>query len=132
MTPPLTPQPDCPMETPTAAKTTSTQMFGVLYITLTGMVDIMVPNSGSWSFLGQSHPSYGGHYPLAQLYSVPSQPMPLPMPGFLTLTLGLDAGGLGMERPVEQELEAPEEIILARGCKPYKSPSVGLIKGRPI
>ncbi|KAJ9056731.1 hypothetical protein DSO57_1029996 [Entomophthora muscae] len=42
------------METPTAAKTMSTQLFGVLYITLTGMVDTMVPNSGPWSLLGQS------------------------------------------------------------------------------
>ncbi|KAJ9051153.1 hypothetical protein DSO57_1007305 [Entomophthora muscae] len=54
MTPPLTLQPNCPMETPTAAKTTSTQLFGVLYITLTGMVDTMVPNSGPWSLLGIS------------------------------------------------------------------------------
>ncbi|KAJ9055104.1 hypothetical protein DSO57_1007595 [Entomophthora muscae] len=54
MTLPLTPQPNCPMETPTAAKTTSTQLFGVLYITLTGMVDTMVPNSGPWSLLRQS------------------------------------------------------------------------------
>ncbi|KAJ9065304.1 hypothetical protein DSO57_1021074 [Entomophthora muscae] len=54
MTPPLTPQPNCPMETPTAAETTSTQLFGLLYITLTGMVDTMVPNSGPWSLLGQS------------------------------------------------------------------------------
>ncbi|KAJ9070413.1 hypothetical protein DSO57_1008154 [Entomophthora muscae] len=41
------------METPTTAKTTSTQLFGVLYITLTGMVDTMVSNSGPWSLLGQ-------------------------------------------------------------------------------
>ncbi|KAJ9087573.1 hypothetical protein DSO57_1031822 [Entomophthora muscae] len=54
MTLPLTPQPDCPMETPTAAETTSTQLFGVLYINLTGMVDTMVPNPGPWSLLGQS------------------------------------------------------------------------------
>ncbi|KAJ9077107.1 hypothetical protein DSO57_1019842 [Entomophthora muscae] len=54
MTPPLTLQPDRPMETPTAAKTTSTQLFGVLYITLTVMLDTMVPNSGPWSLLGQS------------------------------------------------------------------------------
>ncbi|KAJ9053187.1 hypothetical protein DSO57_1026665 [Entomophthora muscae] len=32
----------------------STQLFGVLYITLTGLVDSMVPNSRSWSLLGQS------------------------------------------------------------------------------
>ncbi|KAJ9074710.1 hypothetical protein DSO57_1003766 [Entomophthora muscae] len=54
MTPPLTPQPDCPMETPTAAETTSTQLFGVLYITLTGMMDSMIPTSGPWSLLRQS------------------------------------------------------------------------------
>ncbi|KAJ9069732.1 hypothetical protein DSO57_1015623 [Entomophthora muscae] len=53
MTPPLTPKPDHPLEPPTAAKTTSTQLFGVLYITLTGLVDFMVPNSGPWSLLGQ-------------------------------------------------------------------------------
>ncbi|KAJ9079553.1 hypothetical protein DSO57_1034348 [Entomophthora muscae] len=54
MTLPLTPQPYHPMEIPTAAKTTSTQLFGVIYITLTRMVDTMVPNSGPWSLLGQS------------------------------------------------------------------------------
>ncbi|KAJ9060321.1 hypothetical protein DSO57_1032011 [Entomophthora muscae] len=54
VTPPLTLQSDCPKETPTAAETTSTQLFGVLYITLTGMVDTMVPNLGPWSLLGQS------------------------------------------------------------------------------
>ncbi|KAJ9084486.1 hypothetical protein DSO57_1023948 [Entomophthora muscae] len=54
MTLPLTPQPDCPMEPSTDANTTSTQLFGVLYITLTELVDSMVPNSGPWSLLGQS------------------------------------------------------------------------------
>ncbi|KAJ9073027.1 hypothetical protein DSO57_1020964 [Entomophthora muscae] len=50
----LTPQPNCPMGTPTAAKTMSTQLFGVLYINLTEMVDTIEPNSGPLSFLGQS------------------------------------------------------------------------------
>ncbi|KAJ9060942.1 hypothetical protein DSO57_1025574 [Entomophthora muscae] len=54
MTPPLTLQPNCPMETPTTVETMSTQLFGVLYITLTAMIDTMVPNSGPWSLLGQS------------------------------------------------------------------------------
>ncbi|KAJ9072972.1 hypothetical protein DSO57_1021455 [Entomophthora muscae] len=54
MTPPLTPRPDRPLEPTAAAKTTSTQLFGVLYITLTGLVDSVVPNSGSWSLLGRS------------------------------------------------------------------------------
>ncbi|KAJ9048235.1 hypothetical protein DSO57_1037057 [Entomophthora muscae] len=54
MTPPLTPRPDRPLEPTAAAKTTSTQLFGVFYITLTGLVDSVVPNSGPWSLLGQS------------------------------------------------------------------------------
>ncbi|KAJ9087516.1 hypothetical protein DSO57_1032541 [Entomophthora muscae] len=54
MTPPLTLRPNCPMETPTAAKTMSTQLFGVLYITLMGMINTIFPNSGPFSFLGQS------------------------------------------------------------------------------
>ncbi|KAJ9071174.1 hypothetical protein DSO57_1000179 [Entomophthora muscae] len=54
MTPPLTPRPDCPLEPTATANTTSTQLFGVLYITLTGLVDSVVPNSGPWSLLGQS------------------------------------------------------------------------------
>ncbi|KAJ9072132.1 hypothetical protein DSO57_1030372 [Entomophthora muscae] len=54
MTPPLTPRLDRPLEPPAAAKIISTQLFGILYITLTGLVDSMVPNSGPWSLLGQS------------------------------------------------------------------------------
>ncbi|KAJ9084451.1 hypothetical protein DSO57_1024351 [Entomophthora muscae] len=54
MTPPPTPRLDRPLETPSAAKTTYTQLFGVLYITLTGLVDSMVPNSGPWSLNRQS------------------------------------------------------------------------------
>ncbi|KAJ9073424.1 hypothetical protein DSO57_1016660 [Entomophthora muscae] len=53
MTLSLTPQPNRLIETPTAAETTFTQLFGVLYITLTGMMDSMVPISGPWSLLGQ-------------------------------------------------------------------------------
>ncbi|KAJ9052869.1 hypothetical protein DSO57_1029858 [Entomophthora muscae] len=90
MTPPLTPQPNCPMETPTAAKTTSTQLFCVLYITLTGM-----------------HPSYGGHYPLAQLYSNPSQPMPLPIPGFLT---HLKQDHLSLDKDVQEMSELIDSV----------------------
>ncbi|KAJ9052717.1 hypothetical protein DSO57_1031467 [Entomophthora muscae] len=54
MTLPLTPRPDRPLEPPAAAETTSTQLFGALYITLTGLVDSMVPNSRPWSLLRQS------------------------------------------------------------------------------
>ncbi|KAJ9072356.1 hypothetical protein DSO57_1028402 [Entomophthora muscae] len=54
MTPPLTPRLDLPLEPTSAAKTISSQLFGVLYITLTGLVDSVVPNSRPWSLLGQS------------------------------------------------------------------------------
>ncbi|KAJ9072529.1 hypothetical protein DSO57_1026561 [Entomophthora muscae] len=54
MTPPLTPQPDHLLEPTAEAKTPSTQLFGVLYITLTGLVDSVVPNSGPWSLLRRS------------------------------------------------------------------------------
>ncbi|KAJ9067077.1 hypothetical protein DSO57_1002993 [Entomophthora muscae] len=54
MTPPLTLQPDCLMKPPTATEITFTQLFGVLYINLMGMVDTIVLNSGPWSLLGQS------------------------------------------------------------------------------
>ncbi|KAJ9067160.1 hypothetical protein DSO57_1002229 [Entomophthora muscae] len=54
MTPPLTPQPDRPLEPTAAAETTSTQLSGVLYITLTGLVDSVAPNSRPWSLLGRS------------------------------------------------------------------------------
>ncbi|KAJ9085534.1 hypothetical protein DSO57_1012994 [Entomophthora muscae] len=53
MTPPLTPRPDCPLEPTAAAETTSIQLFGVFYITLKGLVDSIVPNSGTWSLLRQ-------------------------------------------------------------------------------
>ncbi|KAJ9081718.1 hypothetical protein DSO57_1011748 [Entomophthora muscae] len=52
MTPHLTPRPDRPMEPSNTTKTMSNQLFGVLYVTLTGL-----------------HPSYGGPYPLVQQYS---------------------------------------------------------------
>ncbi|KAJ9073117.1 hypothetical protein DSO57_1020006 [Entomophthora muscae] len=54
MTLPLTLQPNRLIEPSTATETTSTQLFGVLYITLTGLVDSMMSNSGPWSLLGQS------------------------------------------------------------------------------
>ncbi|KAJ9072424.1 hypothetical protein DSO57_1027651 [Entomophthora muscae] len=54
MTSPLTPRPDCPLEPTAAAETTSTQLFEVLYITLTGLMDSVVPKSGPRSLLGQS------------------------------------------------------------------------------
>ncbi|KAJ9078392.1 hypothetical protein DSO57_1007108 [Entomophthora muscae] len=54
MTPPPTLQPNHPQEFAAANNTTSTHMFGVLYITLSGLVDSMVTNTGLLSFPGQS------------------------------------------------------------------------------
>ncbi|KAJ9090633.1 hypothetical protein DSO57_1000483 [Entomophthora muscae] len=47
------PQPSCPQEHKTAADVISTQLFGVLYFTLTGLVDSMVPANSPWALLGQ-------------------------------------------------------------------------------
>ncbi|KAJ9073256.1 hypothetical protein DSO57_1018416 [Entomophthora muscae] len=53
MTPPLTLQPDCLQESVAANESTSTQIFGVMYITLTGLIDSMVSASGPWTLLGK-------------------------------------------------------------------------------
>ncbi|KAJ9071292.1 hypothetical protein DSO57_1038359 [Entomophthora muscae] len=43
MTLPLTPQPKRLQESVATNESTSTQIFGVMYITLTGLIDYMVP-----------------------------------------------------------------------------------------
>ncbi|KAJ9049975.1 hypothetical protein DSO57_1018863 [Entomophthora muscae] len=53
MTPPLTPRPNHLQESVAINESTSTQIFGVMYITLTGLIDYMVPVSGPWAFLGK-------------------------------------------------------------------------------
>ncbi|KAJ9057544.1 hypothetical protein DSO57_1021751 [Entomophthora muscae] len=70
MTPPLTPQSNCPIDPPTAAKTTSTQLNGQHY----------------GAKLQALHPSYDEHYPLARQYPIQSHLTPPPMPDFLTIT----------------------------------------------
>ncbi|KAJ9079714.1 hypothetical protein DSO57_1032580 [Entomophthora muscae] len=75
------------MEPTAATETTSTQIFGALYSILTELVDPMVPNSGPWSLLGQSHLFYGGLYPLAWLHPILDRPIPPPIPGFLKVAL---------------------------------------------
>ncbi|KAJ9049341.1 hypothetical protein DSO57_1025549 [Entomophthora muscae] len=54
MTPPLTLQPDCLQEFVATSESTSTQIFGVLYITITSLIDSMVPTSGPWAILEKS------------------------------------------------------------------------------
>ncbi|KAJ9074154.1 hypothetical protein DSO57_1009233 [Entomophthora muscae] len=53
MTPPLTLQPNFLQEYVAANESTYTQMFGVMYITLTGLIDSIVPASISWALLGK-------------------------------------------------------------------------------
>ncbi|KAJ9070506.1 hypothetical protein DSO57_1007434 [Entomophthora muscae] len=53
MTPPLTLQPNLLQESVATNESTSTQIFGVMYITLTGLIDSMVPVSGPWAVLGK-------------------------------------------------------------------------------
>ncbi|KAJ9048646.1 hypothetical protein DSO57_1032839 [Entomophthora muscae] len=54
MTPPLILRPNCPQESVAANESTSTQLFRVMYITLTGLVDSMVPSNGPWAIIGKS------------------------------------------------------------------------------
>ncbi|KAJ9070787.1 hypothetical protein DSO57_1004037 [Entomophthora muscae] len=54
MTPPHTLRPNCPQESVATDESTSTQVFGVMYITLTGLIDSMVPTSGPWAVLEKS------------------------------------------------------------------------------
>ncbi|KAJ9053594.1 hypothetical protein DSO57_1022739 [Entomophthora muscae] len=54
MTPPLTPRPDRPQEPEAPGESTSTQIFGVLYITLMGLINSMMPYSGPWAILRKS------------------------------------------------------------------------------
>ncbi|KAJ9057386.1 hypothetical protein DSO57_1023255 [Entomophthora muscae] len=79
MTPPLTPWPNCPQETVTTAESTSTQPFGVLYITLTGLVDFMVPANGPWAFLRKSL-SYIVKLALILWWALPTGPVSSPEP----------------------------------------------------
>ncbi|KAJ9053669.1 hypothetical protein DSO57_1022070 [Entomophthora muscae] len=53
MTPPHTPRPNHPQDSVAADESTSAQIFGVMYITLTGYIDSMVPTSGPWTILGK-------------------------------------------------------------------------------
>ncbi|KAJ9088249.1 hypothetical protein DSO57_1024938 [Entomophthora muscae] len=53
MTPPLTLRPNCPQESVATDESTSTQIFVVIYITLTGLIDFMVPTSRPWAILGK-------------------------------------------------------------------------------
>ncbi|KAJ9079369.1 hypothetical protein DSO57_1036085 [Entomophthora muscae] len=53
MTPPHTLRPNRPQDSVATDESTSTQIFGVMYITLTGLIDSMVPTSGPWAILGK-------------------------------------------------------------------------------
>ncbi|KAJ9053443.1 hypothetical protein DSO57_1024061 [Entomophthora muscae] len=53
MTPPLTLQLNRLQESITANESTSAQIFGVIYITLTSLIDSMVPASGPRALLGK-------------------------------------------------------------------------------
>ncbi|KAJ9076098.1 hypothetical protein DSO57_1029452 [Entomophthora muscae] len=54
MTLPHTPRPNHPQESVATDQSTSTQVFGVMYITFTGLIDSIVPTSGPWAVLGKS------------------------------------------------------------------------------
>ncbi|KAJ9076874.1 hypothetical protein DSO57_1022078 [Entomophthora muscae] len=53
MTPPLTLRPNCLQESVVTNEFTFTQIFGVMYITLTSLIDSIVPASRPWALLGK-------------------------------------------------------------------------------
>ncbi|KAJ9048965.1 hypothetical protein DSO57_1029361 [Entomophthora muscae] len=83
MTPPLTPWPNHPQETVAIAESTSIQLFGVLYITLTGLVNYIVPVNSPWSLRGK-YLSYFVKLALIIQWAVPTGPVGR-LPVFLNL-----------------------------------------------
>ncbi|KAJ9053340.1 hypothetical protein DSO57_1025145 [Entomophthora muscae] len=71
MTLPLTLQPNRPQESVAASESTPTQLFGVMYITLTGLVDYMVPSNRSWATLQQFFGHNGSHRSRQKMAAVP-------------------------------------------------------------
>ncbi|KAJ9081396.1 hypothetical protein DSO57_1015103 [Entomophthora muscae] len=53
MEPPVTPKP-MPAISPNLPTNHSGKLFGIAYITLTGVIDTIIPASGSWSWVGKS------------------------------------------------------------------------------
>ncbi|KAJ9083822.1 hypothetical protein DSO57_1030896 [Entomophthora muscae] len=53
MTPSHTLRPNRLQDSAATDESTSTQIFGVMYITLTGLIDSMVPTSRPWAILGK-------------------------------------------------------------------------------
>ncbi|KAJ9088832.1 hypothetical protein DSO57_1019267 [Entomophthora muscae] len=53
MEPPVTPKP-MPASSPDLLTNHTSKLFGIVYITLTGMVETIVPAAGLWSWVGKS------------------------------------------------------------------------------
>ncbi|KAJ9056191.1 hypothetical protein DSO57_1035714 [Entomophthora muscae] len=51
----------------------SGKLFGIVYITLTGMIDTIIPAAGLWSWVGKSLLSYGGPCPLKHQPKLPQK-----------------------------------------------------------
>ncbi|KAJ9071324.1 hypothetical protein DSO57_1038078 [Entomophthora muscae] len=74
MTLPLTLRPNCPQKSVDANESTSTQLFRVMYISLTGPVDSMVLSNRHWTILGESL-SYIVKLALILWWALPSRPV---------------------------------------------------------
>ncbi|KAJ9086254.1 hypothetical protein DSO57_1006138 [Entomophthora muscae] len=53
MEPPVTPKP-MPASSPNITTNHTSKLFGIVYITLTGMMDTIVPAASPWSWVGKS------------------------------------------------------------------------------
>ncbi|KAJ9079757.1 hypothetical protein DSO57_1032154 [Entomophthora muscae] len=74
MIPPLNLQPNYLQESVAASESTTTQIFGVMHITLTGLIDSMVPSSCPWAILGKSLSCIVKLVPIL-LWALPSGPV---------------------------------------------------------
>ncbi|KAJ9056189.1 hypothetical protein DSO57_1035754 [Entomophthora muscae] len=59
MTPSITLGPDCLQESVAANESTTTQIFRVIVITLTGLINSMMPTNRPWAILASSNPVVG-------------------------------------------------------------------------
>ncbi|KAJ9075819.1 hypothetical protein DSO57_1032055 [Entomophthora muscae] len=94
MEPPVTPKP-MPASSPNLPTNHTSKLFGIVYITLTGMVDTIIPAAGLWSWVGK-YASYLLKLAPLLWWALPAKPRPklppetagqLPKTGSLTQSL---------------------------------------------
>ncbi|KAJ9063398.1 hypothetical protein DSO57_1000726, partial [Entomophthora muscae] len=114
MTPPLTLQPNHLQEPAAPRKSTSTQIFDILYITLTVLNDFMVPFSGPWAILGKSL-SYIVKLAPILWWALSSGPMGHPPTSSLEPTTGWIPDTMGSLNHYQQSPYSNEDLRAGEG-----------------